>query len=225
MRTIELHIFKYSELSDKAKEKARDRYREALAGDNFFAEYVIEDFHETLKALGFDPYKRVSSRATGYNAKLRSTVQWSGFWSQGDGAAFEGRWRAENFNPKELLANRPVDALSNDATNANAELHRIAAEILACKKAGLLNATIRAARGFFMALDDAQAFDPNDPEDSRDADTGLRVRFIDAARDLASGFYKALESEYKYWNSDEQIAETIEANEYEFYADGRQAHD
>lgn len=41
------------------------------------------------------------------------------------------------------------------------------------------------------------------------------------ARTFADWIYRQLESEYEHVNSDESVAETIRANEYEFTADGK----
>ena len=42
---------------------------------------------------------------------------------------------------------------------------------------------------------------------------------IDFCKSLANVYYKKLEEDYNYHISDESIKETIQANEYEFYAD------
>lgn len=218
MRIIETKVYTYAELSDEAKAKARDWYREASAGDNSFAEFVTDDFHETLKALGFDVG--------------REDVAWSGFWSQGDGAAFSGTWRASDCDPTQLLDNRPQVYPTENGENAtnkeNVELHRIAAEILACKAAGMTFANIKAShRGFFMSLDSAEHEQEKEywSDDERDEYTAMcadnETRFIEAARDLASAFYRALKAECTYQNSNERVAETIEANEYEFTEEGK----
>lgn len=219
MRIIETKVYTYAELSDEAKAKARDWYRGASARDNSFAEFVTDDFHETLKALGFDVG--------------REDVAWSGFWSQGDGASFGGTWRASDCDPTQLLDNRPQVYPTENGENAtnkeNVELHRIAAEILACGAAGMTFANIKAShRGFFMSLDSAE-FEQEECScvyvscTHEAAKRGLEERFIEAARDLATMFYRALEAECTYQNSDEQVAETIEANEYEFTEDGKRA--
>lgn len=214
MRIKETKIYTYAELSDAAKAKARDWLREANAGDNFFAEHVTEEFHETLKALGFDVAKR--------------GISWSGFWTQGSGAAFTGKWYASQFAPGKLLADRPVSWEAREGREAgtskeNAELHRIAAELRECKKAGVTFASIdNHYRGFHMRLAECEWGDEETPQDATGAQLdAVEARFIVAARDLAHAFYKALEAEYEYQNSDERIAESITANEYEFTEDGR----
>ena len=68
---------KYNELDDSAKEEAREWMRECVNSDNYWSESVIEDWKQILDYLGF------------YDID----IFWSGFWSQGDGACFVGKWR------------------------------------------------------------------------------------------------------------------------------------
>jgi hypothetical protein len=228
-RTYPVTVYKYAELSDKAKERARDWWREASARDNDFAEFVTDDFREELKALGFDT-QRTGRYLAPNDPRAGDTIQWSGFWSQGDGASFSGTWRASDCDPTELLADRPAmfehDG-KQETSKENAELHRIAGEILACKAAGLTVARITdSSRGFCMSVGDTEHDEPEaltNVDEWRDHCEVTEARFIEAARDLARAFYKALEAEYDYQNSDEQIAETIIANEYEFTAEGKRA--
>jgi hypothetical protein len=72
MRSITVNLYQYDELSDKAKEKARNWYRSCDNGE--FAEDVIYDAKEISKLFGLQIDK----------------VYYSGFWSQGDGASFTG---------------------------------------------------------------------------------------------------------------------------------------
>jgi hypothetical protein len=217
MRIKETKVYQYSELSDKAKERAREWLRTAGAHRDGWSDYMTEDFHETLKALGFDV-----DRVYG--------VQWSGFWSQGDGASFSGTWRASDCDPAALLADRPgvwpVESGGHECPS-NVELHRIAGEILACKAAGLtfvrLAQSGRYSHEMTMSIDDAEWREDAPGVDDADVTAPMQGRFLDAARDLARAFYKALEAEYDYQNSDEQIAETIIANEYEFTEEGERA--
>ncbi len=227
-RKIETTVYTYNELSPRAQEKARAWYRSLSAGDTDFAEFVTDDFHTTLKALGFDPFVSSGRYLAANDPRARrSTVAWSGFWSQGDGAAFSGTWRAADCKPEALLANRPTHYDEKGVTvpsRENQELHRIAAELLACKAAGLEYASItKSNRGYFMSLDDYRMDDDSDDALDNEPRKELEERFITAARDLAHAFYKALEAEYEYQNSDEVVEETIIANEYEFTEEGERA--
>lgn len=211
MRTIETKVCTYAELDERGKERARDWYREASDGDNFWAEAVEDHFHEALLALGFDTMKRDWS--------------WSGFWSQGDGAGFGGEWRAGDFAPGKLLADRPATYVDNDGKEqrclSNTRLHELAAVLASCKADGLVYGRVELShQSHFMRFGAAETANP-ETDDNEDAPAELANRFIEAARDLARMFYRDLEAEYEYQNSDEQVAEAIEANGYEFTVDGR----
>lgn len=225
-RKIETIVYTYDELSPEAQAKARDWWREASAGDNFFAECVTDNFLETLAAFGFDPYEyRGRYLAANDPRSKRSSVQWSGFWSQGSGASFGGTWRASDFKPDALLTDRP-EVWPKDSGGrecpSNKELHRIAKELRACIDAGLTFARLdNSGHGLFMRLDSSEYMDPKeDCTDSDDAPEELADQFLEAARDLAHAFYKELEAEYEYQNSDDQVAESIRINDYEFTEEG-----
>ena len=73
MTTKTIECFKYSELSDEAKEKARDWYRRASEEDSFWSEAVLDDAEQIGKILGIDFAMRGKKPAIFY----------TGFWSQG----------------------------------------------------------------------------------------------------------------------------------------------
>lgn len=70
-------------------------YIEINLYDNWY-EHVIEDFYENV-APHF-----------GLNIDIKG-VQFSGFWSQGDGASFTGRFSLSQVNPTELKASLPTE--------------------------------------------------------------------------------------------------------------------
>ena len=51
-------------------------------------------------------------------------------------------------------------------------------------------------------------------------DSTAEHNFEEAARDCMRWIYHRLEKEYDWQNADEQVAENIEANEYEFTEEG-----
>jgi hypothetical protein len=109
---IKTEVFKFDELTDSAKEKARDWWRRASEGDNYFSEPTIDEVKgEIGKALGFDVQE----------------VYWSGFSSQGDGACIVGTWRAADVQAAKLQAYAPQDkelARIRKAMRAFARAHR-----------------------------------------------------------------------------------------------------
>jgi hypothetical protein len=72
-KVIEVEVFKYDELSDSAKEKARNWYLEGM--DYEWWEGVYESVKEDGYELGF----------------CIDDIRFSGFWSQGDGASWLGQ--------------------------------------------------------------------------------------------------------------------------------------
>lgn len=115
--TVTRTLYQYDELSDSAKERAAQWYSEASAWDTFWSESVIEDFATIAGFCGWDINQRPVKLVNG-GTRYEPAVYWSGFWSQGDGACFEGEWKASAVNAKGLREHAPVDK----------ELHRIVRE-------------------------------------------------------------------------------------------------
>ena len=74
MRVIEKTIYQFDELSDAAKEKAREWFRGGIADDNWWSESVIDHAKHVGALIGFEV----------------DEIYWRGFWSQGDGACWAG---------------------------------------------------------------------------------------------------------------------------------------
>lgn len=198
MKKITIEVYSYAELSDKAKAKARDWFRESSAGDNFFAESVEEDAQQCFATCGL---------------KIKS-VYWSGFSSQGDGACFVGTWAAsEALKGEELMkAHAPNDE----------ELHRIARgfQVIA-EKFPEASFSVK-HRGhyshkycteFDVSLDDTDL-----REDHREEH---EAALVELARDAMDWIYKQLELAWDYENKDETVAENIEGNDYGFTIEGK----
>lgn len=87
MKTIEVTIYNYNELSDKAKEKARDNY-------------LTNWMHDDWSDCTIDFMKEEGQHRYGFEIK---EIRFSGFWSQGDGASWCGmvnlrHWIDKTFN-------------------------------------------------------------------------------------------------------------------------------
>ena len=204
-------VYQFDELSGKAKERAREWYRQGNCEDSFWSETVIDDAAEIATMLGID---------------LCQTAIFSGFWSQGDGACFEGTWHAKDVQADKLKAYAPQDK----------ELHRIVD--------GLAELAKEYPDGYFSVKhrghyshSECTSFDvelPNEKEEELDYGSPewktLQVKLgededtlIQLARDFMDWIYKQLEKEWDYQNSDEQVDEAIKANEYEFLENGQRA--
>ena len=194
MRTEALHIYTYEELSDEAKAKARDWYRKN--DDNEYSEFVIDDAKEVAALMGWKIDK----------------VYYRGFWSQGDGACFEGIMR---YNKR---CAKLVKAHTNDE-----ELNRIAKawQDLQRRNFYALRASVK-HRGHYQH-EMCTEFECEDTRSNYgwmqnpEAEDDIK----EIARDFMRWIYKRLEEAYEYSVSDEVVAENIIANEYEFTADGK----
>lgn len=204
MRIKETKVYKFAELSERAKEKARDWYKSG-PDDGFWSEHILTDMGPAvLKYLGY----------------TNPEIQYSGFWSQGDGACFSGSWYSSLCAP---------DALKADFT-ADKELHRIAdaLAVLIAKHPGMSASLTHAHRGQHeMCISFAVNFD-DEPDEVRDELRGATLdedeeEFKELSRDLMRWIYKSLEAEYNYQNADEQVDEMMDSNAYEFTEDGSPA--
>ena len=232
MRIKQTKVYQYDELSDKAKEKARDWYREGNCEDSYWSESVIDDAATVAGFLGLD-INQEAYKTIGGETRHKPAVYFSGFWSQGDGACVEGTWRASDVKVDKLKEHAPQD---KEHAPQDKELHRIVeglAEIAREYPDGYFKVTHRGhyshsgCTAFDIelpceAFDEAEYDSPEhkrlDKKISQDQDTLIKL-----ARDFMDWIYKQLEKEWDYQNSDAQVEESIRCNEYEFLKDGTRA--
>ena len=215
MEIVETAIFKFDELPDDAKEKAREWYREGAFDYNWW-EFVYEDFTQICEILGVE----ISTREQGYypaNSYTRktSTVQqifFSGFWSQGDGACFEGTYAYKKGSVKKIKEYAPKDI----------DLHWIAEQLfnVQAKNFFSVTATIKHSgyyyHKFSTSINVYKVYGNQYWVDEADADAETADTITELMRDLMEWLYKTLEKEYDWMNSDEQVDDSILANEYDF---------
>lgn len=196
MKTLTFNAYSFNELSDKAKETAREWFRDGLDVD---LEFTTDDATTQFGLCGFDI----------------TNIYYTGFWSQGDGACFKGTWRARDVRAAELKANCRVDA----------ELHRIAdecARIAALFPHAYLKVEHRGhyyhehCTDFTVSIVDENGDEIDTAEASKS-----EAALIEVSKDAMRWIYQQLEKEYDYRNSDEQIDDGIRANEYLFNETGR----
>jgi len=107
IETVKRELYSYDELSDDAKEKARDWYR----GGAFDFEWwfdAVYDAKQIGALMGIDI----------------DEVYFSGFWSQGDGACFTGEYRYKKGSVAAIKKEFPTDK----------ELHYIAENLAAIQR-------------------------------------------------------------------------------------------
>ena len=197
--TIQKEVFKFEELSDRAKDEVR-HWLSDCDWDDFECEY--EDFMCMAEILGIEIDTRpIKLMGGGYRNEPK--IFWSGFYHQGSYLVFEGRYRYAKGAVKRMKAE------TNDETLI-----------------GIAEALQAAQRPYFYRLEavmstrsDYMVVEVMDREDSYREIPDTEVE--SAMRDFAQWMYKYLQTDYEYRNSDEYIKETCDANDYEFDNNGR----
>lgn len=215
-RTMEVQVYQFDELSDTAKDKARDWYR-GCTGQDFGAFGELFEPAETAAALlGIDFATNTVQLSNG-KTRQEPDIRWSGFSSQGDGASFVG-----SYTFKKDCAETIRQEFGTDAT-----LAKIADELTAFHCRYVLAHGSREWEGqitqdgryYHKRTMDATVTDENGDE----LDADVCSEFLEIMRDFAQWIYDGLEREYDYCMSDENAEDNIQANEYEFTEEGERA--
>ncbi|MBN8995379.1 MAG: antitoxin of toxin-antitoxin stability system [Rhizobiales bacterium] len=207
---VETTVYELHELSDAAKDKARDWFREGV-GDWDWHDFIFEDFEEICRILGIE-LRTHSVRLMGGGTRQKSCIWFTGFSSQGDGACFEGSYRYESKSPRRIREHAPQDA----------ELHRIADCLFEIQRDNFfqLHAGI-SHRGRYCHAYSMEISVERDSPFYQDMTAKAEDAVIEALRDLAHWLYRQLEREWDYMMSDEYADEGIAANGYTFTESGR----
>ncbi len=196
-------IFKYNELSEKAKEKAIENLNQ-INTDFEWWDSDYDDFSQIADILGID--LKVENK--------RTHIYFSGFSSQGDGASWEGSYKYTKGSAKKIRAYAPTDK----------ELHRIADQLQSIQKENMyrISASVKHRGHYYHSgCMDVTVFKYDVNGNETDLKEGIEKEVTQLLRDFADWIYKHLENQYDYLTSKEAIEKTIEANEdWEFYEDG-----
>ncbi|RWH46689.1 MAG: antitoxin of toxin-antitoxin stability system [Mesorhizobium sp.] len=206
----EIIVNRLDELPESAKETARAWYREGAFDHDWF-EFVYDDFERICEILGVELKTRVV-RLMGGGTRQKRCIWFSGFWSQGDGACFEGRYVYAKGAPARIREHAPKDG----------ELHRIADALQAIQRRNFfqLHAAISHRDRYYHEYTMAIAVERDSPV-YQDMTADAEEAVTEALRDLARWLYRQLEREYEYLTSDAVVDEAIIANAYTFTASGR----
>jgi hypothetical protein len=206
--------YRFDELTDAAKETARDWYRGCMNEDNDLSDRNYDDFVRVAEILGIDFRQRETGQRRDGTKVYGPAIYWSGFCSQGDGACFEGTL---GYNP-----NAPAEI--RDYAPQDERLHAIADGLAEIQERNLFGLTAKMTHtgryyhAYSMTVD---------VEDERDVDRDVSAdgkAICDLIVDFANWMYRQLEADNDYLYSAECVDESIEANEYMFDEEGNR-HD
>ena len=195
MRTVELQVFSFSELSATAKEVVLYNYRDIHTRFDDWSEPIQEGFREKAIEAGFEI----------------EDIFFSGFWSQGDGAMFT--YTAFN----DAIMSNFVDQL--DLSDADKVIVKAQAYVSG-KGLHRGNYCHEKSCDHYSTLDSTNP----DWEYATDLisqhDEAFDKYVTKTYEDLCRELYKDLEEYHEELTSDEAVQEAIEDNEYEFTEDG-----
>ena len=205
MRVIEKTVYKFSELDDSGKEKAREWYRSSIEFSDL--DHVMDDVTQAGAMLGIEFQTRDVHLMNG-SYKKEACIYWSGFWSQGDWLSFEGWYSYKKGALQAIAAEWPQEK----------DLHDIAKALQDLQKPYFysLSGTISRIGNYYHAYT-MQAEAESERRNVARADENA---LLDLMRDFAFWAYRYLESEYNYQNSDISVEENIILNDYEFNSNG-----
>lgn len=207
---IETVVYHFDELADDVKAVARELYRELGPADGWF-ETVFDDFLAVCDCLGIE-IKTRSHALVGGGSRILPCIYFSGFWSQGDGACFEGRYVYRHGAAAAIRKYAPKDQ----------ELHRIAMDLQSCQRRHFYALWAVATHRGRYSHEYSMSIEVNrDRSFGYEPTAGAEASIAEALRDLARWLYRQLEAEYNFQQSDAVIDETMGANDYTFTAEGR----
>jgi len=188
-------VYSFDELSDTARQHALEKL------------YNINTNYEWWDST-FDDFKTIAD-LMGIGVK---NIYFSGFSSQGDGACFSGDYRYKKGALSAVKDYAPLDK----------ELHRIAKGFQDIQRRYFyqLSADISEPRGHYVHERSVTVDVEHYERYSMDIPIVIQDAIDELLRDMMRWLYKTLEEEYDWRTSEEQIIESIQANEYEFDSGG-----
>lgn len=218
--------FTFDELSPEIQEKVIDKFKEKYQNhiDPWWYEDVIENFKSELEDLGLEDIE----------------CNFSGFWSQGDGASFIAKVRDVEKFFKEALKLQPGKWF---AYKGEKEEDEIDAMISGFEDLGINSKIIpltpddfwinieRNTSHYYHEFTISADLDVEEPIEGRNFNANEKKEFdnwldrltdsiTEWARKKSRELYSELEQEYESINSDEAIQDWMDSMDYRFTANG-----
>jgi hypothetical protein len=191
MKTKTINLYDFDELTKEQQDKAVENLRDINVDYDDWHRFILEDETEKLAKIGF----------------ADAEINYSGFWSQGDGASFT--CKHVDLLP---LAHK----LSNNKSISKLEQ---------ALDAGDCTASVDSIDSHYCHENTARFYLEINNEDITDEQRALLEQFeADAEalrKELSQDIYKVLRDAYEDATTDEAVIETIKANEYTFNENGK----
>lgn len=195
-------LYKFSELSDKAKERVRTYWREHYLDYDWW-DFIYDDFEHICDILGIE----IGTTHFGDRAIYFE------LYRQGAGACFEGKYHHKADAVQTIKKYAPQDGT----------LHRIAEALAEVQNESGIDLVAELARGGNLYYHEhsihIQVYRRDDQyaEVSEEVEASLQEEL----RNLMRWLYRTLVADYEHLSSDEALDESIEINSgYDFLVNG-----
>ena len=187
-----IKTYSFKELSEEAQQTAIEKLYDINVDDEFWSECILDDAKEIGQLIGI----------------AIKNIYYSGFYSQGDGACFEGSYAYQIGGLKALKEYAPEDK----------ELHRIARRLQEIQAINFyqLEASVKQSGHYYHEF----CTDIQVDRHYECANDYAIEEITELLRDFMHWIYRQLEQEYEFQTSEEQIQDTILANDYQFNING-----
>lgn len=193
MKERKVITYSFDELSEEVKKKVLDRNRYWNVEGFEWWDYIYDDAKAVAKILGIEI----------------NDIYFSGFYSQGDGACFEGFYEYAKDSCKKIREYAPKDK----------ELHRIADTLRELQRQHFYTvwASVKHRGYYYNEICTEISVDWEKGPDFKNTHDEV----CETLRDFMRWIYRRLEEEYGHLTSDTVIQDTFAANESEFTEDGK----
>lgn len=208
---------KFNKLSDKAKERARDWWRQGTAEDGTWYEHVYTDTVEVAKRIGIMIGTRYDTKKERDQGTGRPTIFFSGFYTQGSGCCFEGILCPSAM--KDAFASvkdhAPQDEWLHQLGKRAEELHTSFITEWVTKRLGGDENVPDADVQLSIVCNESHWFTGVECSYENVSDE-LNEELTKFVQDFARWIYKQLEEECAYQDSAEVVDQALIENDYSF---------
>jgi hypothetical protein len=207
METIQLDLYGFAELSEKAREKALREFADINVYDDWYA-FTIDDFKTICETIGI----AVNTQKTYFR----------GFYSQGDGSCFSAKvdiplliQAIKNQSWKDYAPSLEFGFALPDIDSRVVQLIQDESFDISPK--------ITAVERWYKVTADLDYYLPytNHKLDRIETELEKLEVWLQVVADILNRYlYKSLQAEYEYQTKVETVIEAIGINEYQFTVDG-----
>lgn len=202
MRQIITNLYKFEELSKKVQKSVLDSVR--------FTDFIDDCYDDSVSFI-IDNFTDLAFEKYGIKINVND-VNYSGFWSQGDGASFVSN---------DILTDVFISAVGLTIPKTLLPYQELLLKGIELK--------IERSDWYYSHCNTVSAYCYNfcvDIPDSLESEIEqfcdiIAKKLKDVKNELCDTLYCDLKTEYYYHNSDEYLTDFIIMNEYEFYEDGQ----